>query len=157
MGGAMVSAPLSPKPPPISRSRSRSASGRSSSSCLPTPVARHPPDAPAPANALELVKALHQGAIFALPPSQASLELTAHAGELVRSCLASHLPGGGDYSWEKLRYAPEPFGHLTDARRRLSLAPQRLLADVCRSLGLSEATRVDAPRLRSISAGSEHS
>merc|ERR1719491_2191374 len=118
---------------------------------LPAPVARHPPAAAWPRSAGELVGALHGGAILALPPKRASRELAEHARALVRDALEAEGP------WDAVRAVPDPYAKLAPARTALgsSAASRRLIAEVCHSLGLPPCTRVDAPRLRSIVAGTE--
>lgn len=113
-------------------------------------VIRQHPAGPSPESARDLVRALHAGAVVALAPTQASRALVdAVTQELERDLDAT--------TWAALRSTPAPYGRLARARAALGQgdAYRARIARVCAGLGLDPQTQVDAPRLRSITAGAE--
>jgi len=120
---------------------------------LPRPVAQHPANAKPPCSARNLISALHDGGIVALPPNVASLALVKASGELVSQGLDLDVVS----SWDVIRAIQNPYFRLGGVRETLSKDKvfKAHLAAVCRSIGLWVDTKVDAPRLRSITAGAE--
>lgn len=96
------------------------------------------------------VARLHAGHVLTLAPTRASLALV----DRVRTHLETAL---GTAGWAQTRAFPAPYGHLGDVRTALGQDPsfRRQIAEVAASAGLSPQASVDAPRLRSITAGAE--
>ena len=115
------------------------------------PNATHPSHTPAPPNADAQVASHHRGPLHVFAPPPPSQALVHDASELVQDAV-----GGRD--WITTRAVPKPYSALSTVRETLGNGPRfrRHIAQVCQDLGLDAPTQVDAPRLRSITAGAEH-
>jgi len=108
---------------------------------------------PAPTSRTDRIAALHAGHLLVLPASTASRDLVRRTRAAVRAALDAE----DDRPWSAVQAIPAPYGRLGSVRSALAQAPgfHEAMRRTARSAGFSSSDQVDAPRLRSITAGAE--
>ena len=106
-----------------------------------------------PTHRRDRVSALHGGAVLVLPPTAASSALVRQVRARVRAALG--VPP--THPWAEVQAIPSPYAALASVRAWLAESPiaRTSMANAAASVGFIDTDAVDAPRLRSISAGAE--